>query len=274
MTRLVVFTDLDATLLDHSTYQWEAAAPALRALRGRGVPVVLSTSKTRAEILPLHKELGLRDPFVAENGGAVYIPRSYFPFALPTARVDAGFQVLELGQRYQKLVRALDEAAKTSGVKVLGFNRMSEKQVAEVCGLSREASRLAKQREYDEPFQFEKATSKQQERFFRWLQQRGLRWREGGRFFHLMGDNDKGVAVRKLIDLYRQQYGELRTIGLGDSPNDIDFLAVVDVAVLVAGPDGTHNWEVRTSVPGIRLARGAGPQGWNEAMLGILQEGS
>jgi mannosyl-3-phosphoglycerate phosphatase len=272
MQRLVVFTDLDGTLLDHDTYKWAAAAPALRRLRGRGIPVVLCTSKTRAEVLSLRTELGLRDPFVGENGGAIYIPRNYFPFALPTARVDAGFQVLELGQRYQKLVRALDEAAKTSGVQVQGFSHMSEKEVAEACGLSRSAARLARRREYDEPFTLEKGTPKQKERFFRWLQQRGLRWREGGRFYHLMGDNDKGVAVRRLIDLYRQQYDEIHTVGLGDSPNDGDFLAVVDSPVQVARPDGSHDWGLRTSVPGVRLAQGSGPVGWNQAMLEFLQK--
>jgi len=95
----LVFTDLDGTLLDDG-YQWEAARPALELLRAREIPVVLCTSKTRAEVLPLREDLGLRDPFIAENGGAAYIPRNYFPFALPTARVEAGFQVLELGTRY------------------------------------------------------------------------------------------------------------------------------------------------------------------------------
>jgi len=124
MARLIVFTDLDGTLLDHSTYKWEAAQPALRQLRLSGSPVVLCTSKTRAEVLPLRDQLKLTDPFVTENGGAIYIPRNYFPFALPTAQVEAGYQVLELGQRYTNLVRALEEAAETSGVKVRGFSHM------------------------------------------------------------------------------------------------------------------------------------------------------
>lgn len=272
MERLVVFTDLDGTLLDHKTYGWKAAELALRGLRRRGVPLVLCTSKTRAEVLPLRKELGLPDPFVAENGGAIYIPRNYFPFALPTARVDAGFQVLALGQRYQTLVRALDEAAKTSGVQVRGFSRMKDQEVAKLCGLPRTQARLARRREYDEPFMLEKGSPRQQERFFRWLQQRGLRWRKGGRFFHLMGDNHKGVAVSKLIDLYRQQYDSVHTLGLGDSPNDTDFLAVVDTPVLVARPDGNHSQEVRSSVPRARLEKGIGPEGWNRAVLEILRQ--
>jgi mannosyl-3-phosphoglycerate phosphatase len=155
---------------------------------------------------------------------------------------------------------------------VRGFSHLTDKEVAQLTGLELTEAKRARRREFDEPFLLEKGTPKQKERFFRWLQQRGLRWREGGRFMHLMGDNDKGVAVRRLIGLYRQRYGDLRTVGLGDSPNDLDFLAVVDVPVLVAGPDGNHNVTVRAKLPKVRLAKGTGPVGWNEALLKILQQ--
>ncbi len=270
MAQLIVFTDLDGTLLDHNNYRWEAARPALEQLQARRMPVVLCTSKTRAEVLPLWEELGLRDPFVVENGGAVYIPRNYFPFPLPKARSDAQFQVLELGEPYQKLVRALDEAAKTGGVQVRGFSRMTDKEVAKLCNLKVAAARLARRREFDEPFVIEKATPQRKERFFNWLRERGLRWREGGRFLHLMGGNDKGAAVEQASDLYRKMYTAIRTVGLGDSPNDLDFLAVVDEPVLVAKPDGSHDAEVRSKLPQIRLAKGAGPEGWKEAIEEIL----
>lgn len=34
----LVFTDLDGTLLDHDTYSWEAARPALDRLKRQQVP--------------------------------------------------------------------------------------------------------------------------------------------------------------------------------------------------------------------------------------------
>ncbi|MFB3153818.1 MAG: HAD hydrolase family protein, partial [Candidatus Acidiferrales bacterium] len=46
MAQLIVFTDLDGTLLDHNNYRWEAARPALKQLRARRMPVILCTSKT------------------------------------------------------------------------------------------------------------------------------------------------------------------------------------------------------------------------------------
>jgi len=73
----VVFTDLDGTLLDHSSYSFEAARPALEGLRARRIPVVPCTSKTRAEVEEIRTRLRNRDPFVVENGGAALIPAGW-----------------------------------------------------------------------------------------------------------------------------------------------------------------------------------------------------
>ncbi|MFQ5778387.1 MAG: HAD-IIB family hydrolase, partial [Terriglobia bacterium] len=264
MPQLLVFTDVDGTLLDHETYQWEAARPALEELKAQQVPVILCTSKTWAEVLPLRETLGLEHPFVVENGGAIYFPVNYFPNAPTAGRAEAGFQVVELGVRYPRLVRALEEEARASGVKVRGFSRMTEEEVGRLCGLSPAAARRARQREYDEPFLIEQGGRQQKEDFFHRLRERGLRWRAGGRFLHLLGGSDKGKAVTRLLELYRSRYGALRSVGLGDSPNDLDFLAEVDIPVLVARPDGSHDATLCSNLPHARLAPGIGPVGWNQ----------
>ena len=54
---LVVFSDLDGTLLDHDTYAWDAAKPALTRLALLGCPVILTSSKTAAEITVLQADM-------------------------------------------------------------------------------------------------------------------------------------------------------------------------------------------------------------------------
>ena len=73
MTRqLVIFTDLDGCLLNKHDYSWDDAATCLRRLHDLTVPVVLSSSKTVAEMAVLADELPIDSfPFVAENGGVV-----------------------------------------------------------------------------------------------------------------------------------------------------------------------------------------------------------
>jgi len=48
--------------------------------------------------------------------------------------------------------------------------------------------------------------------------------------------------------------------------------AVGTQSVAVAKPDGSHDWGVRTAVPGVTLVPGPGPVGWNQAMLELLQQ--
>jgi mannosyl-3-phosphoglycerate phosphatase len=266
----VVFTDLDGTLLDAKNYRWEAAAPALSQLRAALIPLVLCTSKTRAETEVIRAELGLDDPFVVENGGAIYVRNDYFPFTLPGARSRGNFRLIELGTPYEKLVRALEEAATATGVVVRGFSQMSDKEVAELCGLSRTEAKQARMREFDEAFLLDTQDAKKQERFFSRLQQQELRCVRGGRFWHLMGNNDKGAAVARLLELYRQRDGQITSVGLGDSPTDLDFLRVVELPVLVQLPDGTYDAEVRKQLPHLTLAPAPGPAGWNAAVLEIL----
>ena len=55
----IVISDLDGTLLHAQTYSFDAAQPALQRLRKERIPLVLCSSKTRAEVERL---LGTIDP--------------------------------------------------------------------------------------------------------------------------------------------------------------------------------------------------------------------
>jgi mannosyl-3-phosphoglycerate phosphatase family protein len=271
---LIIVSDLDGTLLDHETYGFDAALPALERLRRDRVPVVLCTSKTRAEVEPLRAMLGNEHPFIVENGGAVIVPHGYFPFdiglaiGLERAEVRDGVVIIPLGDPYRELVAILREASRDSGVGVRGFADMSDAEVAASTGLSVDDARLAKQREFDEPFEVLDAGSAESvAALAAAIARLGKRWTAGGRFHHITGANDKAAAVRILADLYRRDLGDVTTIGLGDALNDVDFLREVDRPVVIESPNAP---EMARRVPGAVVTRHAGPAGWNEAVLEIL----
>ena len=269
----VFFTDLDGTLLDHQTYTWTAARPALRALTRGHQPLVIVTSKTRAEVLPLLCELERREPFVVENGGAIYVPAGYFPFQIADAdRAGRGWQRVTLGTPYQTLVAALRTAALRARVSVRGFSQMPVREIAERTGLELTAARRARRREFDEPFIILDGTRRAWPRLRAEIRRLGLRATRGSRFFHIMGANDKGVTVRRLRTWFERLSGSpVRAVGLGDSPNDIPMLRAVTVPVLVARPGGRYDSETSEAVPTARRAGGIGPQGWNRAVLCLLR---
>ena len=273
MTQLVVYTDLDGCLLDSTTYSYEPARPALEALYAQHIPLVLVSSKTRAEIEPLRKRLSHHDPFIVENGAAVFVPRGLFDFPLERARVRTSYDVIELGLPYGILREVLKQIEKTVATPLRGFGDLSVDEVMQVTGLSRQEAFLAKQREYDEPYLLEGPPALLEE-VCRQIVVRGLRWTKGGRFFHLTGDNNKGQAAALLLRCYQRQqqlHGKgdrIETVGIGDSVNDAPLLAAVDHPILVQKPDGSYDPDIH--IPGMTRAPGIGPVGWNQAVQDLL----
>ena len=56
---LLVFSDLDGSLLDIHTYAWQPAMPWLDKLQDFQVPLILCSSKTAAEMQDIQQDLGL-----------------------------------------------------------------------------------------------------------------------------------------------------------------------------------------------------------------------
>jgi mannosyl-3-phosphoglycerate phosphatase len=267
--KLVIFTDLDGCLLDRETYSFEPARPALRFIRERKIPLIFVSSKTRAEIEGYRKKLKNTDPFVSENGGAVFIPRATFSFAFSHGREVEGYFVLELGTFYPQILRALEFIKRETGVRIRGFHELSIKELASLSGLSREEADLAKKREYDEPFVIEGGTE-EIKTIQKKIKERGLHYVWGGRFHHILGKNDKGKAVKMLKGFYVKEFEKIVTVGVGDSLNDLPMLNVVDHPILLQGEEELSPG-ILSPIGNLTVAAGTGPQAWNEAILRILR---
>lgn len=258
---LVVITDLDGALLDHDRYAWEPARRALAELKRRRVPLVICTSKTRAEVLLIRRRLGNAHPFITENGGGLFLPRGYFG-------ERAGARAIALGRPYSEITAALEELARRAGARVEGFHQMTARKLSHATGLTIAEARLAKMREFDEPFRFLEESPEARRRFHRLARRRGLELARGGRFWHLFSGSDKGSAVKRLLALYRRRWRRpFVALALGDGKNDIPLLLACDRAVIVPGPDGRIDRALARRVPGARRAPAPGPAGWNEEVL-------
>lgn len=271
MRRILIFSDLDGSLLDATTYSHEDATDALAAIQQRGATLILVSSKTRAEMEPLRRGLGNRHSFIVENGGAVYVPNGTFPFPLEQAIPRGAYKILQLGTPYAHLRTALNEIRQELGDGLRGFGDLTLEEVMQLTGMSAADTRLAMQREYDEPFVIDGEGIAWQD-LRAATDRRGLRCTRGGRFYHLMGANDKGIASRRLIEWYgrlvRNEGQTLVTVGLGDSLNDLPMLEVVDYPILVRKPNGSYDPEVQ--LPRLIHAHGVGPVGWNRSLIELL----
>lgn len=269
----LVFTDLDGTLLDHDSYDYVPALPALARLAALQVPLIPTTSKTLAEVSVLQTELNSPHPCIVENGGALCVPHGYFshlngnPPGMPAV---SSYQVLYLSPSYSRVLNILQSLRALHHWNFSGFSDMSVSTVVSHTGLSHIAAARARQRLCSEPLLWQDSEKALHE-FRDHLQKHRLTLTRGGRFWHVMGDTSKGKALQLLRDHYqRAGHPPLATIACGDSANDTTMLEAADIAVVVRRPNGEH-----LDVAGKRrtlVTDSPGPAGWNGALLQLLDD--
>lgn len=264
--QIVVITDLDGSLLDASTYSFDEALPALNLINERNIPLILSSSKTRVEIELYRKKLDNYHPFVSENGGGIFVPDNYFPFNIDGDKKE-NYTVINFGTPYSEVRKVFNDIKSLENSNAMGFGDYTVKEVSGLANMTTEEAYLSKEREYDEPFLFY-GEEIDKRRFLKNIEERGFNWTEG-RFLHILGDHDKGKAAKVLIEFYKKVFGNVSSIGLGDSLNDFPFLAEVDYPVLIPKEDGRYVSGI--DLPDLIMAEAPGPNGWNKAVNKILE---
>jgi len=265
---IAVFTDLDGCLLDHSTYEWLPAAPALRLLERYHAPLIFTTSKTRAEVEYWQAAIGINHPAIVENGGAILLP----PDSLQDWPDDAeilpgGGARIVLGWPHAQVLKALHRAAAESRCEVRGFSDMNDEEIAVHCDMSLEQAALAAKREYSEPFLL--LTPRREPNLLRAFLAHGLQLTRGGRFFHAQRHPGKGEAAGRLIDLYAGFHSPVVSIGLGDGFNDEGMLRIVDHPIILKS---AHSEELQRRLPSARATSEAGPAAWAQSLLALLTD--
>ncbi len=248
--RLIVFSDLDGTLLDHGSYSWAPAKPALLRMRALGVPLVLASSKTAFEIADLRREMGFSDcPAIVENGAGILPPGE----EVPTDR-----------SAHVALLNALAELPADLRACFTGFSDWSVAEVAENTGLPLAQARLAAQRQFSEPGLWS-GTPEAQQDFETILAEKGIAARQGGRYLTLSFGATKADRMADIVARYDPRPV---TMALGDAPNDVEMIETADFGTVVMNSYGpgipplageAEGRITRTNVPG--------PEGWNIAVL-------
>ena len=273
--RLLVNTDLDATLLDHDSYSWEPAREALDALREHTCPLVLNSSKTLAEMRELAKELQLNYPLVCENGAMIAFPKDGDDLeasrwsAVADLHDEGDYWVKYLGASRAKAVEVIHELrTQNAEFAFEGYSDWSAEKVAELTHLPIEKARLSKERLGTEPIIWS-GSDEALQAFTAEVQAKGLQVLKGGRFLHVSGMGDKAQGLLELAYIYRELETDVQwvTVALGDSPNDERMLSVADIAVVI--PNDT---ELRPTADQVIFAEDAGPTGWNKCMNLIINQ--
>lgn len=263
MKKLLIFTDLDGTLLDHHNYNWSPAKPALQRITRMNFPLVFNSSKTIEEMKPLATDLNLHHPIIAENGGVVITVPNYFPFLENTTTY--------FGCDYKQIIAALNQLRNKFNFLFRGFNDMCVEELMAHTRLDAESAQRAKTRLCSEPLLWQQG-DESLAIFTKELSHFDLTLTRGGRFYHVMRPVDKGQSMLWLLQQYQEMEPQTQwiTVALGDSHNDLKMLEQADIPVLITNPSGSTpdvshiNHLIHPISPG--------PSGWNEAINLIIDQ--
>lgn len=258
----IIFTDLDGTFLNHDNYSFEDSKEARAQIFLKEIPLIFTTSKTQIEVEKLQKKVGIKEPFIVENGAALFIPKNYQGFDFSFLKDFGDYYVLQLGVSYEQVVFFYN--AYKSEFEMFGFSDMTDEEVVKYTGLSLKNAKLSKERGFTEPFVMRDEFKL--EELEKLAQANGLKITKGGRFYHLIGANqDKGKAVEECIAIFEKIYQtKIKSIGLGDGQNDVALLQSVDVPIAIKNHEGNY-----INLPTDKLQRSSdiGAKGWNEMIL-------
>ena len=222
---LWVVSDVDGTLMDHS-YDLTPAKETIKTLQKLSIPVILCTSKTASEVKVIRKELNLSDPYIVENGAAIY--------GESLKKVNGK---IILGKKYEDLEEILNFISREISYQLIPLNNLSDQEATQLTGLTGNSLNLMRDRHWSMPFL--NPPSFLEEKINICCKKFKVDIFKGNRMSHMLSINsNKGKAINALKNYSNIQ--NIQIIGLGDSPNDLPLLLNSDIRIVIPGINGPN----------------------------------
>ncbi len=257
ISRYWIVTDLDGTLMDEK-YDISPAKKTLNKLSEMDIPVIPCTSKTASEVRYFRNENGLSDPFIVENGAAIY----------GNHENNSSEWELILGKSYKELRIILTNISKEVNYQLIPLNDLSQNQIYELTGLSGQSINRALDRHWSVPFLNPPDDIFENVKLV--CKSYNVHVFKGNRMSHLLSnESHKGQAVNKLkIHLQNQ---DVKIIALGDSQNDLPLLEYADIPIVIPGKNGPNKYLINGIDKGsFKLANAPHAEGWSKSVEDII----
>lgn len=269
----MLFTALENCLLDPRTDSCSAAEEVIAELEMRGIPWVIFSGRTRAQIDPIRRTMGHRHPFVTENGGGLFLPQDYFNTAVEGATRAGGYQMVPMGAPYTDSCAALDKTASDAGIEVASLAQMKLQETAQNLGISMDEAHRARQRDFEELFFIAGAAEKETADFVDSARERGFSAQAGEPLWRFSSVPDASRAARQLVKLYRTAAPRERfqIVGIGASDSDLGMLAAANKQYMLESPGKNRQQKQEQKNAEIERAGAAGAANWAKLVLRVLE---
>ena len=254
MFKVLIFTDLDGSLLHRDTFEFGEIKDYLRQIISKGIFVIPNSSKTEKEILEFSYDLGLSLPYICENGAAIH--------GLDSLNKDLPKELI-LSREKEDVINIFKNIVPINlQNKCKWLSEMDEKSQSLIFGLQDKKLKIALDRKYTIPFIFN-GTKNEKKQLSKIIKKDGLYLQEGGRVINLTDRINKAKAQRVFVRFFKKHHKNIQTVAVGDNHNDMDMLKISDIPCLVFNDKFTLD---EIPINNLITTNKPSPEGWADVI--------
>jgi len=222
--KIVIFTDLDGSLLHRDTFKFDPIKDYIISLINRGIIIIPNSSKTDKEIEKFNEELGVTLPYISENGSSIQ----------GLNLINANFpNKIVLSREKEELIKIFnDKVPEQLKGKCIEISKINKKEQEKIFGQKDDNLKNALNRKFTLPFLF-KGDKNEKNRLLKILISSSLTLQEGGRVINLCDNISKVKSMNRVIKILKKTEDKIKSIAVGDNYNDLDMLKNCDIPCLV-----------------------------------------
>ena len=255
---LIIFTDLDGSLLHRDTFKFDTIKDYIKSLDNRGIIIIPNSSKTKTEIEKFNEELGMELPFISENGSAIHglnLINSNFPNKIILSRDKEELLKIFKTKVPERLLS-----------KCVQIFKLDKKEQEKIFGQKNERLKDVLNRNYTIPFLFNGDTA-EKNNLIKILNSNSLTFQAGGRVLNLCDNVNKVKSMNRVVKILKKIEEKIKTIAVGDNYNDLDMLKNCDIPCLVFNDQFKLD---QINIDNLIFSNKPSPEGWADVIKKAL----
>ena len=260
MQKILIFTDLDGSLLHRDTFKFDPIKNYILSLVNRGIIIIPNSSKTEREIEKFSEELGVKLPYISENGSSIQ----------GLNLINANFpNKIVLSREKEELIKIFnDKVPEQLKDKCIEISKINKKKQEKIFGQKDDNLKNALNRKYTLPFLF-KGDKTEKNKLSKILSSSSLTLQEGGRVVNLCDNINKVKSMNKVIKILKKAEDRIKSIAVGDNYNDLEMLKNCDIPCLVFNDKFKLD---QINIDNLIFSNKPSPEGWADVIKKALDK--
>ena len=257
---VVIFTDLDGSLLHRDTFKFDSIKDYIKSLINSGIIIIPNSSKTEREIEKFNEELGIELPYISENGSTIHglnLINQNFP------------NEIILSRKKEELLKTFNEKTPEKLLnKCFQISKLSKKEQEKIFGQKDDKLKDALQRKYTLPLLFN-GNNSEKNKLLKVLSSNSLTLQEGGRVLNLCDNTNKIKSMNRVIKILKKTEDKIKTIAVGDNYNDLEMLKNSELTCLVFNDQFKLD---KINIDNLIFSNKPSPEGWADVIKMALEK--